>query len=80
MDLKRIGSTMKLLRNSKNWSLEKESSMLSIHRNTMAFYEDNPENMSIGLFNRFLNIHAISYEIFFRIYHDNSLIVKNEIR
>ena len=62
MDLKRIGEAMKLLRNSKNWSLEKESQMLNIHRNTLAIYEENPENMSMGLFNEFLLIHNVSRE------------------
>ena len=74
MDLKRIGDTMKLLRNSKNWSLEKESKLLDIHRNTLALYEDNPENMSLGLFNRFLNIHEITRSYFFKLSYDNSLI------
>lgn len=74
MDLKRIGDTMKLLRNSKDWSLEKESQMLNIHRNTLAIYEENPENMSIGLFNEFLLIHNISRDYFFKIAYDKSLI------
>ncbi len=74
MDLKRIGEAMKLLRNSKNWSLEKESQMLNIHRNTLAIYEENPENMSMGLFNEFLLIHNVSREYFFKIAYDNSLI------
>ena len=74
MDLKRIGDTMKLLRNSKNWSLEKESQLLNIHRNTLAIYEENPDNMSIGVFNEFLNIHSISRDYFFKLAYDNSLI------
>lgn len=74
MDIKRIGNAMKLLRNSKDWSLEKESQMLGIHRNTMAIYEDNPENMSIGLLNKFLDIHNITRDYFFKIVYDNSLI------
>ena len=78
MDLKRMGTAMKLLRNSKEWSLEKESQMLNIHRNTLAIYEENPENMSIGLFNSFLNIHNISRDYFFKIVYDNSLINDNK--
>ena len=78
MDLKRIGYTMKLLRNSKNWSLEKESQLLNIHRNTLAIYEENPENMSIGLFFKFLDIHEISNDYFFKIAYDNSLIKEDE--
>lgn len=74
MDIKRIGIAMKVLRNSKDWSLEKESQMLKIHRNTLAAYEDNPENMSIGLLNEFLNIHNITRDYFFKIVYDNSLI------
>ena len=60
MDLKRIGNAMKLLRRSKEWSLEKESQMLEIHRNTLAIYEENPETMNLGLFNNFLAIHNIT--------------------
>ncbi len=75
MEIERIGNAMKLLRNSKNWSLEAESKMLNIHRNTLAIYEENPENMSIGLLNKFLIIHNISKDIFFKIVYDNSLIV-----
>lgn len=74
MDVKRIGNAMKLLRNSKEWSLEKESQLLDIHRNTLAIYEDNPENMSIGLLNKFLEIHDITRDYFFKIVYDNSLI------
>ena len=75
MDIKRIGATMKLLRNSRSWSLEEEGQMLNIHRNTLALYEDSPENMNLGLFNRFLEIHNISRENFFKLVYDNSLIV-----
>lgn len=74
MDIERIGNAMKLLRNSKGWSLETESKMLNIHRNTLAIYEENPENMSIGLLNKFLKIHNITKDIFFKIAYDNSLI------
>lgn len=74
MDIERIGNTMKLLRNSKNWTLKEESKILNIHRNTLAEYEKNPENMSIGLFNKFLDIHNITKDIFFKILYDNSLI------
>ncbi len=73
MDVKRIGNAMKLLRNSKKWSLDKESELLGIHRNTMAGYEENPQNMSIGLLNKFLEIHNISMDYFFKIVYDNSL-------
>lgn len=79
MDIKRIGTAMKLLRNSKDWSLEKESNLLNIHRNTLAGYEDNPENMSIGLLNQFLSIHNISRDYFFKIVYDNSLIKGDDI-
>lgn len=78
MDIKRIGKTMKLLRDSKNWSLETESQLLGIHRNTLAVYEDNPENMSIGLLEKFLDIHSITRDIFFNIMYDNSLIVEQQ--
>ena len=74
MDIERIGDTMKLLRNSKKWTLQEESKILNIHRNTLAEYEKNPENMSIGLFNKFLDIHNITKDIFFKILYDNSLI------
>lgn len=73
MDIKKIGNAMKLLRNSKNWSLEEESSFLNIHRNTLMIYEDNPENMGLGLFEKFLEIHKITLENFFKLVYDNSL-------
>lgn len=78
MEIKKIGTAMKLLRNSKDWSLEEEAKMLEIHRHTLAIYEDNPENMSIGTFNKFLSIHNISRENFFKIVYDNSLIKFDE--
>lgn len=78
MDIERIGNTMKLLRNSKNWTLQEESKILNIHRNTLAAYEENPENMSIGLFDKFLEIHNITRDIFFKIAYDNSLIKENK--
>lgn len=78
MDVERIGDAMKLLRNSKNWSLETESKLLDIHRNTLSIYEENPENMSIGLLNKFLSIHNITMAIFFKIVYDNSLILKEK--
>ena len=78
MEVRRIGYAMKLLRNSKEWSLEKESQMLNIHRNTLALYEENPENMSIGLLNLFLSIHNITRENFFKIVYDNSLISEKQ--
>lgn len=73
MDLNKIGNAMKLFRNSKNWSLEEESKMLNIHRNTLAIYEDNPENMSLGLLEKFLEIHNISRSYFFDFVYDKSL-------
>lgn len=73
MDIKRIGVTMKLLRNSKCWTLEEEGQLLKIHRNTLAIYEENPENMSLGLLNKFLDVHNISRENFFKLVYDNSL-------
>lgn len=76
MDLKRIGNAMKLLRNSKNWSLTEESTMLNIHRNTLSMYEENPENMGLGLFDSFLKLHNIERENFFKLAYDNSLINK----
>ncbi len=77
MDMKSIGVSMKFLRNSKSWSLKDESEMLGIHEHTMAAYEENPKDMSIGLLNDFLEIHNISKDNFFKIVYDNSL--KNEI-
>jgi len=74
METKKIGNAMKLLRNSKNWSLEEEGKMLGIHRNTLAIYEEDSKNMSIGLFNKFLDIHKINMDYFFKIVYDNSLI------
>lgn len=74
MEIKNIGIAMKILRNSKNWSLDEEGNLLGIHRNTLAIYENNPENMSIGLFNKFLEIHNITRDYFFKIVYDNSLI------
>lgn len=74
MELKQIGNALKLIRNSKNMSLEQESELLGIHRNTLALYENNPENMSLGLLSKFLEIHNINREIFFKIVYDNSLI------
>lgn len=73
MDLKRIGNAMKLFRKSKNWSLEYECKLLNIHRNTLAIYEDNPENMSLGLLDKFLEIHGITRAYFFEFVYDNSL-------
>ena len=73
MDLKKIGNAMRLLRTSKNWSLEDESKLLNIHRNTLALYEENPENMSLGLLNKFLQIHKITRSYFFEFVYDNSL-------
>lgn len=73
MDLKRIGNAMRLLRLNKEWSLDEESSMLKIHRNTLASYEDNPENMSLGLLDKFLKIHNITRAYFFEFVYDNSL-------
>ena len=78
MDVRRVGATMKLLRNSKNWSLEEEAKKLDIHRNTLGIYEENPEKMSIDTFFKFLNIHNITIDIFFKIAYDNSLINDNE--
>ena len=72
MEIKKIGATMKLIRNSKNLSLEKEAEMLGITRNTLAIYENNPDNMSIGLFNKFLKIHNITRDIFFEQWYDKS--------
>ncbi len=74
MELNQIGNALKLIRNSKNMSLEQESKLLDIHRNTLALYEVNPENMSLGLLSKFLEIHNISRDIFFKIVYDNSLI------
>ena len=74
MELNQIGNTLKLIRNSKNMSLEQESELLGIHRNTLALYESNPENMSLGLLSKFLEIHNINRDIFFKIVYDNSLI------
>jgi transcriptional regulator with XRE-family HTH domain len=74
MELNQIGNALKLIRNSKNMSLEQESELLGIHRNTLALYENNPENMSLGLLSRFLEIHNINRDIFFKIVYDNSLI------
>ncbi len=71
--LEQMGKVMKLLRNNKNLSLKKESELLGINQNTLACYEENPENMSISLFNKFLKIHGISNEIFFKMVDDNSL-------
>lgn len=73
MDLKRIGNAMRLLRLNKEWSLDEESSMLDIHRNTLAGYEDNPENMSLGLLDKFLKIHNLTRSYFFEFVYDNSL-------
>ena len=74
MELNQIGNALKLIRNSKNMSLEQESELLGIHRNTLALYENNPENMSLGLLSRFLEIHNINRDIFFKIVYDNILI------
>ena len=74
MKIKKIGNAMKLLRNSKNWSLEEEGKLLGIHRNTLASYEEDPSNMDIKLFSKFLDIHNISIDYFFKIVYDNSLI------
>lgn len=74
MEVKKIGDAMKLLRNSKDWSLEEEGKLLGVHRNTVALYEEDPKNMSIGLFYKFLEIHNITLDIFFKIVYDNSLI------
>ena len=74
MELNQIGNALKLIRNSKNMSLEQESELLGIHRNTLALYENNPENMSLGLLSKFLEIHNINRDIFFKIVYDNSLI------
>ena len=74
MELNQIGNALKLIRNSKNMSLEQESELLGIHRNTLALYENNPENMSLGLLSRFLEIHNINRDIFFKIVYDNSFI------
>lgn len=73
MDLKKMGNALKLLRNSKELSLEKEAQLLGIHRNTLAMYEENPENMSIGLFRNFLDIYDMSMSYFFTNIYDNSL-------
>ena len=74
MELNQIGNALKLIRNSKNMSLEQESELLGIHLNTLALYENNPENMSLGLLSKFLEIHNINRDIFFKIVYDNSLI------
>ena len=73
MEINQIGNAMKMIRNSKNMSLEQESELLGIHRNTLALYENNPENMSLGLLSKFLEIHNMSRDIFFKIVYDNSL-------
>ena len=74
MEIALIGNALKLIRVSKNMTLEQESYLLGIHRNTLKNYEINPENMSLGLLSKFLEIHKISREIFFKIVYDNSLI------
>ena len=68
MELNQIGNALKLIRNSKNMSLEQESELLGIHRNTLALYENNPENMSLGLLSRFLEIHNINRDIFLKLF------------
>jgi len=74
MNTKEIGSAMKLIRQSKEWSLDYESQLLEIHRNTLSKYEDNPEDMTIGILDKFLKLHNLTRENFFKIIYDNSLI------
>ena len=78
MNIKEIGRAMKLIRQSKEWSLDYESQSLEIHRNTLSKYEDNPEDMTIGLLDKFLKLHNITREKFFNLVYDNSLIKCND--
>lgn len=65
--IKNISGKLKGIRAENGYSLEEMADKLSIHRETLRRYENNPSIIEIGLFLKMLDIYKIETTYFFSL-------------